>query len=159
MRGTASHDLVFDGVYLAAEKVVGKRPYGELGGPCSPRRSTSRRWAGRLLRRRAPAPATRPSGGWRARASPRRRRERQVGEMRAQLRVARWGLLGDVAEIGDDPRADEATLATVMPAKRHAVLEARAVVDPRWSRRRAATTGRHRWSGPPATCAAARSTR
>ena len=28
MRGTASHDVVFDGVFLPAEKVVGQRPYG-----------------------------------------------------------------------------------------------------------------------------------
>ena len=31
--------------------------------------------------------------------------------------------------MGDDPALDEATLATVMTAKRHAVVEARAVVD------------------------------
>ena len=33
MRGTASHDVVFDGVYLPADKVVGQRPYGVLAGP------------------------------------------------------------------------------------------------------------------------------
>ena len=33
MRGTASHDVVFDGVFLPAEKVVGKRAYGVLAGP------------------------------------------------------------------------------------------------------------------------------
>ena len=54
---------------------------------------------------------------------------RQLGEMRARLRVARWALLAAVEEIGDDPGADDDTLAVVMTAKRHAVLEARAVVD------------------------------
>ena len=41
--------------------------------------------------------------------------------MRARLRVARWALLAAVDEIGDDPGADDDTLATVMTAKRHAV--------------------------------------
>ena len=50
---------------------------------------------------------------------------RQIGEMR----VARWALLGAVADMGDDPALDDATLATVLTAKRHAVVEARAVVD------------------------------
>jgi alkylation response protein AidB-like acyl-CoA dehydrogenase len=49
--------------------------------------------------------------------------------MQARLRVARWALLGAVEDIGDDPAVDETTLATVMTAKRHAVLEARSVVD------------------------------
>ncbi|MBP2368503.1 acyl-CoA dehydrogenase family protein [Pseudonocardia parietis] len=34
-----------------------------------------------------------------------------------------------MAEIGEDPPADEATLATAMTAKREAVLAARSVVD------------------------------
>ena len=54
---------------------------------------------------------------------------RQVGEMRSRLRVALWALLSSVEEIGEDPAVDEATLETVMLAKRHAVNEARAVVD------------------------------
>ncbi len=33
MRGTASHDVVFDGVFLPAEKVIGQRPYGALPAP------------------------------------------------------------------------------------------------------------------------------
>ena len=54
---------------------------------------------------------------------------RQVGEMRSRLRVARWALHAAVAEVGEDPPADEATLLAWMTAKRHAVVEARAVVD------------------------------
>ncbi|MGA8256378.1 MAG: acyl-CoA dehydrogenase family protein, partial [Nocardioides sp.] len=47
----------------------------------------------------------------------------------ARLRVASWGLLGAVAEVGEDMTADEHTLETVMTAKRHAICEARSVVD------------------------------
>ena len=49
--------------------------------------------------------------------------------MHVRLRVARWVLLAALDEVGDDPPADEATLLALMSAKRHAVVEARAVVD------------------------------
>ncbi len=129
MRGTASHDVVFDGVFLPAEKVVGKRPYGVLAGPLLAAAIHFAPVAGaaylgvargacdeaeRLVARKGePAPSV----------------VRQIGEMRARLQVARWALQGAVAYMGDDPALDEATLATVMTAKRHAVVEARAVVD------------------------------
>ena len=74
-------------------------------------------------------PATRRCGWSGARGEPAPAAVRQIGEMRARLQVARWALLGAVADMGDDPALDEATLATVMTAKRHAVVEARAVVD------------------------------
>src|SRR4029079_8857813 len=54
---------------------------------------------------------------------------RRIAEVQCRRLVARWRLLGAVADMGDDPTLDEATLATVMTAKRHAVVEARAVVD------------------------------
>ncbi|MFD1538931.1 acyl-CoA dehydrogenase family protein [Nonomuraea guangzhouensis] len=54
---------------------------------------------------------------------------RGLGEMSARLRVAKWALLGAVDEAGEDPSADERTLTTLMVAKRHAVCEAKAIVD------------------------------
>ena len=103
MRGTASHDVVFDGVFLPAEKVIGQRPYGALAGPLLAAAIHFAPVAGaaylgvargacdeavRLAARRGePAPAA----------------VRQIGEMRARLRVARWALQGAVAELGDDP--------------------------------------------------------
>ena len=33
MRGTASHDVVFEDVFVPTERVVGRRPYGALAGP------------------------------------------------------------------------------------------------------------------------------
>jgi len=55
--------------------------------------------------------------------------QRQVGLMDGKLRVAWWGLMGSLDQIGDDYAADADTLATLMLAKRHAVLEAIEVVD------------------------------
>ena len=129
MRGTASHDVLFDGVFLPAEKVIGRRPFGVLAGPLlaaaihfAPVAGAAYLGVARgacdeavrlTMRKDEPSPAA----------------VRQVGEMRARLQVARWALLGAVTDIGDDPAIDEATLATVMTAKRQAVTEARAVVD------------------------------
>lgn len=128
MRGTASHDLVLDGVFVPADKIMGRRPYGVLAGPLmvaaihfAPVAAAAYLGVARgacdeavrmTVRREQPSPAA----------------VRRIGEMRARLRVARWAVLSAVDEIGD-PAPDEATLATVMTAKRHAVTEARAVVD------------------------------
>jgi alkylation response protein AidB-like acyl-CoA dehydrogenase len=127
MRGTASHDVVLDGVFVPAEKIMGRRPYGVLAGPllaaavhfapvaAAAYLGVARGACDEVLRLKAgdDAPAT----------------VRRVGEMTARLRVARWALLAAVDETGDQPAVDEATLAALMTAKRHAVLEARAVVD------------------------------
>jgi alkylation response protein AidB-like acyl-CoA dehydrogenase len=123
MRGTASHDLVFDGVFVPADKIMGSRPYGVLAGPLliaaihfAP--VVAAVYLG--VARGARTEATRLAGNDAARA---------VGEMHARLRVARWALFAAVEEIGCDPAADDPTLLAVMTAKRHAVLEAQAVVD------------------------------
>jgi alkylation response protein AidB-like acyl-CoA dehydrogenase len=102
LRGTASHDIAFDGVFLPAEKVIGRRPFGVLTGP--------------LLAAAihfAPV-AGPPTSAWRGGAcdeavrvttrkgEPSPAAVRQVGEMRARLQVARWALLGAVEDIGDD---------------------------------------------------------
>lgn len=127
MRGTASHDLVFDGVFVPAEKIMGRRPYGVLAGPLlvaaihfAPVAAAA--YLG--VARGACAEATRLAAG-----GDRTGTTRRVGEMSARLQVAKWALLSAVDEVGDDPAADEPALAAVMTAKRHAVVEARAVVD------------------------------
>lgn len=126
MRGTASHDVVFDGVFVPAEKIMGKRPYGVLAGPLlvaaihfAP--VVSAAYLG--VARGAAEEATRLAA---RRALP---PVRGVGEMVTRLRVARWALHAALAEVGEDPPADEATLLALMTAKRHAVTEARAVTD------------------------------
>jgi acyl-CoA dehydrogenase len=129
MRGTASHDVVFDGVVVAADRIVGRRPYGVLAGPLlvaavhfAPVAAAA--YLG--VARGAVEEALRVAG---RRGAPAAGAVRQAGELRTRLRVARWALHAAVAEAGDDPAADEATLLTVMTAKRHVVTEARAVTD------------------------------
>jgi alkylation response protein AidB-like acyl-CoA dehydrogenase len=128
MRGTASHDLVLDGVFVPAEKIMGRRPYGVLAGPLlaaavhfAPVAAAA--YLG--VARGACAEVVRLKAGDDSPATVRR-----IGEMTTRLRVARWALHAAVAEVGgDDLAVDEATLDALMTAKRHVVLEARAVVD------------------------------
>lgn len=129
MRGTASHDIVFERVFVPAEKIVGQRPYGSLSGPLLVAAIHFAPLAGAAylgVARGACREAVRLT---QRRGEPSAAAVRQIGEMRSRLRVAEWALLSAVAEIGSDPAADESTFETVMTAKRHAVVEARAVVD------------------------------
>jgi alkylation response protein AidB-like acyl-CoA dehydrogenase len=123
MRGTASHDLVLEDVFVPAEKTAGTRPYGELAGPLLVAAIHFAPLAGAAYLGVAAGACDQAVRLAKPGAV------RQVGEMRSRLRVALWALLASVEEIGADPAADEATLETVMLAKRHAVNEARAVVD------------------------------
>jgi alkylation response protein AidB-like acyl-CoA dehydrogenase len=135
MRGTASHDLVFEDVLVPADKVMGRRPYGEFGVPLAaaalhfaPVGGATYVGIAAGARDTAVTQAAAASRGPRSLAElP--RVHRQVGLMDSKLRVAWWALLGAIDELGEDYAADGPTLAMVMLAKRQAVTEAIAVVD------------------------------
>ena len=129
MRGTASQDVVLQDVFVPAERVLGRRPYGVLGGPLLVAvLHFAPVIAGVYLgvARGAYDEALRLTA---AKADPAPSAVRQLGEMQARLRVARWGVLGSLAEVGEYPDADMTALRTVLIAKRNAVLEAVAVTD------------------------------
>lgn len=135
MRGTASHDLVLEDVLLPADKVVGRRPYGELRGPIL---ATALHFApvvaatyfGIAAGARDVAVEGARAGARGPRAlSDLPRVQRQVGEMDALLRGAWWALTGSLDELGTDYGADPAALTTVMLAKRQVVTSAIEVVD------------------------------
>lgn len=129
MRGTASQDVVLENVFVPAERVTGRRPYGSLSGPLlvaaihfAPVVAAVYLGIGQgayeeALRLAAGKSEIAPSAG------------RQLGEMAARLRVSRWALLGALAEAGEDPPASLEVLHTLMAAKRHVVLESIAVTD------------------------------
>ena len=129
MRGTASHDLVLEDVFVPAEKIAGTRPYGELTGPLMVAAIHFAPLAGAAYLGVAAGACDEAVRLASRRGAPSASAVRQVGDMRSRLRVALWALLSAVDEIGEDPTPDETTLETVMLAKRHAVNEARVVVD------------------------------
>lgn len=123
MRGTASHDVVLEDVFVPAEKIAGRRPYGEFGVPLMAAAIHFAPVVGATYFGIAAAARDVAVGAADMRA------QRQIGLMDSHLRTAWWSLMGAVDELGDDYGLEPSTLATVMLAKRHAVISAIAVVD------------------------------
>ena len=140
MRGTASHDLVLDEVAVPGERIVGRRPWGELGPPLraavvhfAPLGGATYYGIAASARDVAVRAASERHRGPKALAElP--RVQRQVGQLDADLRVAWWALMASLDEAADDDgttirAADPATVNTLMLAKREAVMAAIRVVD------------------------------
>ena len=135
MRGTASHDLVLEDVVVPAERISGRRPYGQMGPPLmlaatffAPLGGAC--YLGIASGARDPAVDAALSGGRGPTPMAELPRvQRQVGLMDAKLRGAWWELMGALDEMGDRPTPGAALLSTVMLAKRRAVVDAIAVVD------------------------------
>ncbi|SDJ27815.1 acyl-CoA dehydrogenase [Actinokineospora alba] len=123
MRGTASHDVVLEDVFVPADKIAGRRPYGEFGVPLMAAAIHFAPVVGATYFGIAAAARDVAVAG----ANP--QAQRQIGLMDSHLRTAWWSLMGAVEELGDDYGLEPSTLATVMLAKRHAVISAIAVVD------------------------------
>lgn len=139
MRATASHDVVMDNVFVPGDKIAGKRPWGELGGPLkaaavhfAPPVAATYFGIAAGARDVAVEAATHGARG-RTSLTEVARVQRQVGLMDATLRGAWWALLGALDEVSDDTgaiaAADGTTLATLMLAKRQVVTGAIEVVD------------------------------
>ena len=135
MRGTASHDLVLDDVYVPAERIVARRVWGEMAPPLlvaafhfAPVGGATYFGIAAGARDVAVAGATATSRGGTPLADlP--RVQRQVGLMDAKLRSSWWGLMGSIDQVGDDYTVSPEAVSTVMLAKRQAVTEAIEVVD------------------------------
>ncbi|MGH9211057.1 MAG: acyl-CoA dehydrogenase family protein [Acidimicrobiales bacterium] len=134
MRGTASHDLVFEEVLVPSERIVARRPWGEFGPALqvaalhfAPVGGATYFGIAAGARDYAVAQATGGSRGVTPSADL-VRIQRQVGLMDARLRVAWWALMGSIDQLGDDFEADGETMAMVMLAKREAAIAAGEVV-------------------------------
>jgi alkylation response protein AidB-like acyl-CoA dehydrogenase len=135
MRGTASHDVVLEDVFVPTEKIVGRRPYGEFGMPLlaaafhfAPVGGATYYGIAAGARDAAVTAAGASSRGPSALVDlP--RVQRQVGLMDAKLRGAWWALMGSVDELGEDYTVSAAGLSALMLAKRQAVTEAIEVVN------------------------------
>lgn len=123
MRGTASHDVVLENVFVPEGKIAARRPYGEFGAPLFA-----------AVVHFAPVCGATYYGiaaGARdvAVRSTVKNAARQIGLMDYKLRTAWWSLMGAIEDLGDDYTAGPETVTTVMLAKRHAVVEAVEVVN------------------------------
>ena len=128
MRGTSSHDVDFDDVFVSDERVLADRPYGEIDAPLQVISSIgfvviSAVYLG--IAEGAYAHALDSLAGKPASAIV----QRQVGVMTHRLRIAGWALEGALAAVGDNPAPSMDTVSAVMLAKREIALAAIEVCD------------------------------
>ncbi|MET0326904.1 MAG: acyl-CoA dehydrogenase family protein [Ilumatobacteraceae bacterium] len=128
MRGTASHDVDFDDVFVPDERVLADRPHGEIDPPLQVISSIgfvviSAVYLG--IAEGAFAHAVASLAGKETSTIV----QRQVGLMTHRLQVAGWALDGALAAVGDDPTPSMDTVAAVMIAKREIALAAIEVCD------------------------------
>lgn len=114
MRGTGSHDLVLEDVFVAEGQVTGRRTWGELDRPLllasvfawpviaasylGVAEGLADAAVERACRKPIPADAIGPGA-----ASAQATQDRLIGLMDAHLRTADWALSGALAQLGDDP--------------------------------------------------------
>jgi alkylation response protein AidB-like acyl-CoA dehydrogenase len=114
MRGTGSHDLVFDDVFVAEKQVSTRRKWGELDRPLLV--ASVHAWpvvyATYLGVAQGLAEAALTTGKTDAGSA------LQVGLMDFHLRAARWAIGGALADIGADPEPSLESFVAVQQAKR-----------------------------------------
>lgn len=116
MRGTASHDIAIEDVFVPDERVLANRPYGVVDGPLQVISSIAFPIVSGVYLGVAEAAyaAARDAA---ARKSDNVLVQRQLGQMRQALQVASWSLDGALAAVGDDPTPSHETYLAVMMAK------------------------------------------
>ena len=128
MRGTASHDVVFDDVFVPDERVLADRPHGTIDGPLQVISSIAFPVIGAVYLGIA-------EGAYRHTLAHYVDRtadvtvQRRVGLMRHRLQVASWALDGALTLVGDDPVPSMSNVVAVMAAKREIVLAAADVTE------------------------------
>jgi alkylation response protein AidB-like acyl-CoA dehydrogenase len=119
MRGTGSHDVEIDGVFVPEDKVLARRPYGVVDPPLQVIISNAFPVIGAVYL--GVAEAARDAAVAAVAGTPRAEDpsiQRQVGLMDNRLRVMSWALDGAIATIGDDPQPTVENVVAAMAAKR-----------------------------------------
>ncbi|MET0579909.1 MAG: acyl-CoA dehydrogenase family protein [Ilumatobacteraceae bacterium] len=128
MRGTASHDVLFDDVLVTDDRVLADRPHGVLDPPLQVISSIAFPIISAVYLGIAEGAYDHVIRVFGARATD-QSVQRRIGLMSHSLRVARWALDGALASVGDDPAPSMSTVAAVMAAKREIALAAHEVCD------------------------------
>ncbi|WP_068275501.1 acyl-CoA dehydrogenase family protein [Aldersonia kunmingensis] len=130
MRGTGSHDIELDEVFVPDAAVLARRPYGVVDPPLQVIFSIAfpaiaAVYLGIAEAARDHAVAALRSTGKANDALV----QRQIGLMDTRLRAASWALDGALAVVGDDPAPSMDTVVAVMAAKREIAQAAVEVCD------------------------------
>ena len=119
MRGTGSHDIEIEDVFVPDERVLARRPHGKLDPPFQVILSNAMPPVAAVYLGVAEAArdhAVALVSGTKRADDP--LVQRQIGLMDTRLRVASWALDGALAIVGDDPEPSMDTVVAVMAAKR-----------------------------------------
>jgi len=128
MRGTASHDVTFEDVFVPDERVLADRPHGTLDGPLQVISSIAFPVIAAVYLGVAEGAYAHAVASCSSRPTD-QSTQRRIGLMAHRLRVAGWALDGALAVVGDDPTPSMETVVAVMAAKREIALAAVEVCD------------------------------
>ncbi|WP_116998175.1 acyl-CoA dehydrogenase family protein [Desertimonas flava] len=128
MRGTASHDVVVENVFVPGERVLANRPHGVIDPPLQVILSIAFSVINGAYLGVADSAAAAAIDAVADRAGD-PGVQRQVGLMQHRLRVASWAHEGALAAVGDDPQPSMETVAAVMAAKREIAIAGIEVCD------------------------------
>jgi alkylation response protein AidB-like acyl-CoA dehydrogenase len=123
MRGTGSHEVELDQVFVPEEKVLANRPHGKVDGPLQVIFSNALLPIAAVYLGVAEAARNAAVASVEGTAKvddPTIRRS--IGLMDTRLRVAGWALDGALDVVGDDPEPSMDTVVAVMAAKREISL-------------------------------------
>ena len=116
MRGTASHDILLEDVFVPEEKVLANRPYGVVDPPLQVIASVAFPIISGVYLGVAESAYAEAVAAVAARADD-PLLQRTIGLMRHKLQVAEWALDGALTLIGDDPAPSHDRFLAAMTAK------------------------------------------
>jgi alkylation response protein AidB-like acyl-CoA dehydrogenase len=128
MRGTGSHDIVLDDVFVPDERVLANRPYGVIDPPLQVIISIAMPIISAVYLGVAEAAFAAAVDAVASKADD-PLIQRQVGLMSHRLRVAGWALDRALDVVGDDPEPSIERVVAVMAAKREIALAGVEVCD------------------------------
>lgn len=128
MRGTASHDILLEDVFVPDEKVLANRPYGVVDPPLQVIASVAFPIIAGVYLGVAEAAYAEALASAATRADD-PLVQRSVGVMRHKLQVAEWALGGALAVVSDDPTPSHDRFLAVMTAKAEVAQAGIEVVD------------------------------
>lgn len=128
MRGTASHDILLEDVFVPEEKVLANRPYGVIDPPLQVIASVAFPIISGVYLGVAEAAYAEALASATIRADD-PSTQRMVGLMRHKLQVAEWALDGALTAIGDDPAPAHDRFLAAMTAKAEIARAGIEVVD------------------------------
>ncbi len=128
MRGTGSHDVVIEDVFVPDERVLANRPYGVIDPPLQVIVSIAMPIISAVYLGVAEAAFRAAVDAARSKADD-PTVQRQVGLMAHRLQIASWALDRALDEVGDDPVPSVDAMAATLAAKREIALAGLEVCD------------------------------